>query len=299
MSQRVLVLTLSSGLGANLANNLSQHYYTYGSFWKKRIHLPNIISSRVDLTRKDSIERVMTQFRPDIVIYTPPIFGFYHAIENPELIDLFLVKGTLNCAYACERSNIHLVFISNSCIFSGENAPYHEDALSNPLSYLGGLYSHAETIVQKTLSRHTILRVAQFLAPSLSLQNTFYDYLILKLLSEETVKIDHKYKSGVSDLALVFEVLQKVINDSTPPRILNVTSSNSLSQYQVGSLVAKKFGYNVDLLLASDIEFPRDRRKYRDPSYKDKRDFTLSSEKLSEYLGKPILSLEEIIERMF
>ena len=68
------------------------------------------------------------------------------------------VNAVKNLSYFCYKLGIYLIHISTDFIFDGENGPYKEDDVANPLSYYGKSKLESEIVVKESKADFSILR---------------------------------------------------------------------------------------------------------------------------------------------
>jgi len=129
--------------------------------------------AELDTTRPEDFERVLTEFRPDVVIHSAAMTQVDDCEKDPDTCQKLNVDATRHCAEACARHGVHLIFISTDFIFDGKEGPYSEDALPAPLSVYGWSKLHAEEAVKASGARYTIARTVLVIGyvPGLSRSN--------------------------------------------------------------------------------------------------------------------------------
>lgn len=129
--------------------------------------------AELDTTRPEDFERVLTEFRPDVLIHSAAMTQVDDCEKDPELCRQLNVAATRHGAEACARHGVHLIFISTDFIFDGQNGPYAEDAAPAPLSVYGWSKLHAEEAVKASGARYTIARTVLVIGyvPGLSRSN--------------------------------------------------------------------------------------------------------------------------------
>lgn len=129
--------------------------------------------AELDTTRPEDFERVLTSFKPDVVIHSAAMTQVDDCEKEPEVCHQLNVEATRHCAAACARHGVHLIFISTDFIFDGQAGPYAEDAKPAPLSTYGWSKLHAEEAVKASGAKFTIARTVLVIGyvPGLSRSN--------------------------------------------------------------------------------------------------------------------------------
>jgi dTDP-4-dehydrorhamnose reductase len=119
-----------------------------------------------DITRVDSIEPAIVDFRPDVVIHSAAYTNVDGCERDPDLALRVNALGTHNVAVACQKAGAVLVHISTNEVFDGcKGAPYLEFDPCNPINAYGRSKYMAERYVETLLQRFYLVRIAWLFAP--------------------------------------------------------------------------------------------------------------------------------------
>lgn len=116
------------------------------------------IYQSLDITEEDSILQIFEKYKPDFVINTAAMTNVDACEDDKELCDKINVTAVNYLSTACEKFNSHFIHISTDFIFDGENGPYREDDVANPLSYYGLSKWKSEQLLQQSNCKWAILR---------------------------------------------------------------------------------------------------------------------------------------------
>lgn len=116
------------------------------------------IYQSLDITEEDSILQIFEKYKPDFVINTAAMTNVDACEDDKKLCDKINVTAVNYLSKACEKFNSHLIHISTDFIFDGENGPYREDDVANPLSYYGLSKWKSEQLLQQSNCKWAILR---------------------------------------------------------------------------------------------------------------------------------------------
>ncbi len=152
MGVRVFVTGGTGYLGrALLRLGLGRPWVLGASYWSQPPGVPGVAWVRLDIRDRVAVEQVLKAFRPDVVIHT--------AYSKSDL-EAITVQGTAHVAQACRAVGARLIHLSTDQLFDGENPPYAESALPNPLTTYGQAKLRAEHRVQEILPTATIVRTS-------------------------------------------------------------------------------------------------------------------------------------------
>lgn len=112
----------------------------------------------LDIESKESCERAIAEFRPDVVINT----AAFHNVPQCEVEPLraFAVncQSVRDLAFACKKANALFVTFSTDYVFGGEKkTPYREDDRTQPLQMYGISRLSGELAALATAPQHAIV----------------------------------------------------------------------------------------------------------------------------------------------
>jgi dTDP-4-dehydrorhamnose reductase len=112
----------------------------------------------LDITNNDEIGSLFDEFKPDVAINTAAMTNVDACESDKELCWDLNVNAVKYLIAASEKLNTHLIHLSTDFVFDGENGPYKEDDLPNPLSYYGASKYEAEKLLQNSTIKWSIVR---------------------------------------------------------------------------------------------------------------------------------------------
>jgi dTDP-4-dehydrorhamnose reductase len=113
-----------------------------------------------DITDPRSIEAAIRTARPDFIIHAAAWTDVDGCERDPQRADAVNATGSANVAAAARRAGAHLVAVSTDFVFSGDDAPYAEDAETRPRSIYGRTKLEAERAVLAVDPGFAIARTA-------------------------------------------------------------------------------------------------------------------------------------------
>lgn len=112
----------------------------------------------LDITDQASVERVIDEVRPDVVIHTAAMTNVDQCETEREGCWDLNVIATQYLVDACEQSGTFFLHLSTDFIFDGEAGPYDEEAAANPISYYGDSKLKSEELVKQSKTDWAIVR---------------------------------------------------------------------------------------------------------------------------------------------
>lgn len=120
--------------------------------------LPTLPFRSMDVTKAEEVERVVSEFRPTHIIHTAAMTNVDQCESDRDGALLLNRDAVQYLVDACEKYNVHLVHLSTDFIFDGEDGPYDEEAVANPVNFYGETKRQAEEIVKQAKCKWAILR---------------------------------------------------------------------------------------------------------------------------------------------
>jgi dTDP-4-dehydrorhamnose reductase len=113
---------------------------------------------QLDIENRENVDEVIDEVKPHHIIHTAAMTQVDDCELNHAACDRANVDAVQYMVDAAERNNCHFVHISTDFIFNGQEGPYDEEGIADPLSYYGNAKWKGELIVQKSKLKWAILR---------------------------------------------------------------------------------------------------------------------------------------------
>lgn len=297
--KRLLVTGASGLLGLNLVmqagkpGDSGNHWDVYGVLRREPFSPPAGLPFTPvlgDLLQPRSIEQMLDQAQPDAVIHCAALTDVDYCEANPAEAAEVNARLPGRIAQETARRGIQLMHISTDAVFDGLKGDYSETDEPNPLNVYGQTKLEGERLVAAADPNALIARVnfygwswqgrrslAEWFFNQLSAGNRVYgftDILFCPLLVNHMVDI-------------LLMMIERRMNG-----LYHVVSSECLSKYNFGVLLARQFGFAEDLIAPScyktgSLKAPRSRR------------LTLNAGKLSAALGASLPDQEAGMKRFY
>ena len=112
----------------------------------------------LDIIDNNAVARLVSSEKPQVVINTAAMTNVDLCEDEKEACDALNVDAVRYLADACTKIDAHLIQISTDFIFDGEDGPYREEDIPNPLSYYGLSKLKSEELLQAHSVKWTVLR---------------------------------------------------------------------------------------------------------------------------------------------
>ena len=202
----------------------------------------------LDLTNKEEVEKVIADQEPNVVINTAAMTNVDLCEDKQHECDALNVDAVGFLADVCERIDAHLIQISTDFIFDGEDGPYKEDDVPNPLSYYGLSKLKSEQLLQAHSVKWTILRtiIVFGVGKNLSKGNIVLWAKGALEKGDPLNIIDDQFRAPTlaEDLAdiCILAAKKKALG------IFNASGKDIMSIYEIVERVAKHYGNSIDNL---------------------------------------------------
>ena len=113
---------------------------------------------QLDIENPKNVDEVIDAVKPHHIIHTAAMTQVDDCELNHAACDRANVDAVQYMVRAAERNNCHFVHISTDFIFNGEEGPYDEEGIADPLSYYGNAKWKGELIVQQSKLKWAVLR---------------------------------------------------------------------------------------------------------------------------------------------
>lgn len=278
-----ILITGSNGLlGHKLITKLSQnpHFEVIGiSRGENRVKTSSFHYLDVNICDENAVISAFDHFKPEIVIHTAAMTNVDTCESEKEACIELNVNATRFILEASKKYKSHLIHLSTDFIFDGEDGPYSEEAIPNPLSFYGHSKWDAEKLVMEYPYLWSIVRtiLVYGVVPGLSRSNIvlwakgalekgspinvvddqFRTPTLAEDLADGCIGIAENEKSGVynisgPDFMSILELVQRVARFfNLSGEFINPISSTTLNQAakrppRTGFIISKAerdFGY--------------------------------------------------------
>jgi dTDP-4-dehydrorhamnose reductase len=214
-----------------------------GTYYKNR--RPGLIP--LDFTDAEAVKRLIANMRPD-VIYLPAAMPHVDWCErHPGDSAAINVKGPCNVISALTGTGIKLVYYSSDYVFDGENGPYTENDLPNPVNVYGLQKLEVEDEIIRKMTNYLILRVTVVYGWEYPVKN-FAHRAINNLRCGHSVKVPADQMGNPTYVANLAEASRELALDRHTG-IFNLAGAANVSRYEFAVALAGAFNLNPLLII--------------------------------------------------
>lgn len=278
-------------MGGNLTRIAQENgwmVYIADSFYRPDVNAAEW--KTVNITEKDSVDKLIAQVQPDAVVNLAAIADIDKAEQDKKTAWNVNVEGARFIAEACSKRGIKYVFFSSDAVFDGEGRSYTEEDLPSPVNYYGKTKAEAEKAVLASHPGAAIIRISLVLGFPVTGGNSFLAALEGKLKSgSEVVCPVDEVRTPVDVLTLSECVLELAENSFTG--ILHIGATDSINRYELTKRLAEILGYDTELVKP---QYQQDNKPGRAPRHKNG---IISVIRAQRMLKTKLLSVDEGIRR--
>ncbi len=148
---KVFVTGVKGQLGFDVVNELN----------KRGHEAVGVDIDEMDITDKESVNRVIKAAAPDAVIHCAAYTAVDAAEDNEELCRNVNAKGTEYIAGVCRELDIKMMYISTDYVFNGQGTrPWEPDDERAPLNVYGQTKYEGELAIEENLTKYFTVRIA-------------------------------------------------------------------------------------------------------------------------------------------
>tara|TARA_B100001971_G_scaffold213155_1_gene245452 strand:- start:29958 stop:30926 length:969 start_codon:yes stop_codon:yes gene_type:complete len=295
----VLIFGISSFLGSNLAEYLKKNYRVIGTYYSTPVDIPGILSIKCDVHEKETVQKVVYLFKPDITIYAIGLSRLEDCQNHPKVADALNTAGVFNVSQASERYKSKFVFISTNFIFSGEDTLFRENDTPSPSSVYGNTMASSEFYIQKSCLNYLILRTCPLVGRSYNPNDLkWLEVVDRKAFKTEQIVCDTKVYHGFLDVWTFAEVLEKAIEMNITNRLFQISSRDICNRYDFTKKYLDKVYGGSSLATKGDWGFPRTENQIALQGLGEELKFELDLFNVEDTFDFDPPSVDEVIEKI-
>ena len=205
----------------------------------------------IDITDPSSVQHVVKDVRPDVVIHTAALTSVDGCEAAPDEAHRVHVDGTSHLLEACDRVGAQLVSLSSNYIFDGREGPYAESDEPHPLNVYGGSKLAGEKLVLAS-GTGIVVRTAVLYGYTAGAHDNFVTWAVGELASGRPVQVvtdewaNPTFADELADFLLHLTALPPT-ND-LEKRLFHFAGADFLTRYEMVQAVCREFQLNPDLV---------------------------------------------------
>ena len=203
---------------------------------------------RLDITRKDQINNMISDLNPDLTILTAAMTNVDACEEFQEKTYAINALGPKNIATAVLDIGGKMIHVSTDFVFDGEKGNYVESDHPDPINYYGVSKLAGENFIVKSGVSYLICRTSVLYGwPFKNQRDNFFSWVYKKLQNGEHLKI---ISTQINSPTLCDDLASCIlkIRHFKENKILHTCGSERISRYDFVLKIAHIFDFNLELI---------------------------------------------------
>ncbi|MCM5528452.1 SDR family oxidoreductase [Parasegetibacter sp. NRK P23] len=290
MQRKVLITGANGLLGQYLLQQFSAEDFDVVATGKgaARMRPASWTYVPLDITDAIAVTDLVLKERPDIIIHAAAITQVDQAEINPIECWNVNVTATRFLLDAAKAVNAYFLYVSTDFVFSGNDGPYDETALPDPVNYYGSSKLAAEKAVMDYPGEWCIVRTVLVLGNAIEgTRSTLASWVLNALKTHQPIKVvsdQLRTPTLVHDLArgILLAAQQKAQG------IFHISGKDAASPYEIAVFIAKR--HHLDQILITPVtekEFTQPAKRPRETIFvieKAKRELGYAPQSLWDFL---------------
>ncbi|MCW8848584.1 MAG: dTDP-4-dehydrorhamnose reductase [Melioribacteraceae bacterium] len=249
IKKRILVIGSNGMLGqsvVSLLKNSSKYELLLASLEDSSVE-ENIAYTKVDIGNKKDVKKMLLGFYPDYVLNFAAFTNVDKCESEKELCWNANVNALEYLAKYCVPTNSQLIHISSDYVFDGQNGPYSENDLPNPISYYGRSKLAGENIIKRFNIPSTIIRTNVLFGATKYGRPDFVKWVVDSLSGNKKINIvtdQYNNPTFLDDLALMI----KTIIDKSKIGLYHIGGSEQLNRFEFTKKITDYFSLDFNLV---------------------------------------------------
>ena len=216
---------------------------------------------KLDISNKKQVKNLILNFYPDFIINTAAYTNVDNCEKEKELAWNINVKGVEYLSKFAVPSNAHLVHISTDYVFDGNNGPYTEKDLPNPISYYGRSKLAGENVIKRFDIKSTILRTNVLFGSTKFGRPDYVKWVYESLINKKKIRI---VTDQINNPTFIDDLARVIVSicETGKTGLYNIGGSELLNRYEFTRKIADYFDLDfsfVDRILTKDLNQPAPR----------------------------------------
>jgi dTDP-4-dehydrorhamnose reductase len=280
----VLITGANGLLGQKLVKDFHPQYKVIACDLQPQSYLsfPDLAHESLNITDRRKLGFQISLYHPEVVINA----AAYTDVDGCEIHKdeawAVNVGGVKNLVDLCRKEKIKLIHLSTDYVFNGEEGPYSEDALPDPVNFYGETKLESEKIIKDSGIDFLIIRTNVLYGFGNRVKPNFFLSLLDKLSKNEKIKVvtDQFNNPTLADnlSSCILEMVKKDVSG-----VYHIAGSEYLSRYDFAVKVAKSFDLHKNNILPTRTELLQQqaKRPYRGGLKTDRAQKVLDTRLLS------------------
>jgi dTDP-4-dehydrorhamnose reductase len=263
---KIAVIGANGQLGSELCEQFEDNHQVVG-----------LTHVDIEITNINSVKKVLTEIRPDVIINTAAYHNLPDCEKNPDISFQVNAIGALNLAKAVTDIGSVLVQYSTDYVFDGEKKePYLEKDMTNPLNIYAMTKLNGEILIKNYCTQYFIIRISGLYGKTIcrAKGNNFITTMQKAARERDVVKV---VNDEIFTPTSVFEVAKNTgrLIETEGFGLYHMTCEGYCSWFD---FAGQELGLKTPLISCTSDEFPSEIKR---PSYSVLENHKLNSVNLN------------------
>lgn len=248
-NQTVLVTGASGFIGEHIAKKLvAQHARVLALGWQHPVQIPDSVSISADLSDPRAVHALVHRFQPTTVFHCAAVTNAAYCQQNPRQARRAIVDATrhLTQALSVLSATPIIVALSTDLVFDGEQPPYDESSIPQPLSVYGQLKWEAEAPVLD-FPTGTVIRASLVYGPATTHKTSFIGWIIDSLRQGKPLQL---FEDEIRTPIFIDDLCRAMICLATDRQtgLWHAGGPQSLDRACMGRMICQALGFDEQLI---------------------------------------------------
>lgn len=285
---KILVLGGSGLIGKSILKKGCKEFEMIGTFDNSKINIDGVKSIQIHLFEDfEKLQEFIISEKPEIIINSLSISNVEFCELNQNLANVINFQLTEKICTISSKINSRFILISTDYVFDGTVGNYTEKDEPNPVNY----YGYTKLLAEKsTLKNQNNLVIRTTIVYDWDPKVRFLNFVYNNLKEEKPF---YAYNDTFSCPTLLADLTDAILKISLSRNsgIFHAVGSSCVTRFEFARLIAKKFGFNENLINPQSII---------DAKLKAKHPLTtcLNNSKMMKMLDINFKTIEEGLEQV-
>jgi len=247
---KILITGGGGLLGYYLNNAISQSHDILTFYHSKPGNCLKYNSLRVDISDYIRTERVINEFKPDVIIHSA-------AVSSPKKTEGILskdvyrtnVEATKHLAEFSSSVHARIIYTSTDLVYAGyRGSMLKEDGKLNPMSLYAETKLMGEEKIKEYADNYTILRTALLYGLGYGETLNHFDMMFNSLKNKRTVRLFHDQFRTPLSFQEAARIILQLLTVTTRNEIINFGGTEPLSRLELGEILCAIAGLDKSLI---------------------------------------------------
>jgi dTDP-4-dehydrorhamnose reductase len=254
----ILIVGINSFVGSNLAEFLKRDYRIVGTYYRKFLRIPGVLSLPCNVLNKEEVQLVMYAFKPDFVLYCAGLTSVKECNDSPNMSDALNSSGLFNISELAPRYGARVVYFSNQFVFSGENKKHNEMDNPDALTQYGKSQSSTEFYLQKSSLNYLIIRCCRLYGRGISpLRENWFEIFQRNFIKNKSTVCDNFSIQGFLDIYYLGLVVKMCIDKNVVNRLIHFSSQDTMSYFDFAKHYCEVYRQSEELVVSGKWNLPK------------------------------------------